>query len=608
VPDAQRELVDRVMGRLLAMVETPTGYDAWPPGWKVIDDENDNAFATLDRERRPQRAPLIRVHRGLIENVAEMNEHRLAFVLGHELAHLTQNHVGQDQGKTELAAEAFSREQEIEADTVGMEFTLRAGFSYREALGAPRRFRELGHDYTSFEGIAFGHPSWVERIALLEADETQARLWQATSAFETGVFFLQAEQYLHAEICFDRLTREFPRCHEAWVNLGYARLMQYCDALEPDDLRDYGVGPLVVGGFYRRAGTLAPLRSGIDDDLWWDAVGALQKALTLQPDLLLAKANLALACLVHPSGRSDVAKAAEYYAQVDELLQSPEHSAELPALTRATLLANAWVGVYHADPQRGAAVLAQIDSYLSPLKASRRTLAEATRVQSAIDYTRAVSLASDRGTDASQKRRALELLEGYLAAGSSTSSWWTIAYDRYASLAKDLSSTPKSISQLVNAAERTWRPVTGTVSVAGTFVGLGESTRDQLESLGEPATVQPIAGGANLKRYDFPAHGLSVIAARRVVAIVLDQAGAAPVRLQRRGLAAESADLRIGMPRADLEQLLGDSWVSSSTAIIDERIRHQFYDQVGVAVRYREGSVSEIILVVPPRAGEKVAE
>src|SRR4029077_19423063 len=98
---------------------------------------------------------------------------------------------------------------------------------------------------------------------------------------------------------------------EAWANLGYARLMRYCDSLDARDLRDFGVGPLVTGGFYNRPGWLegrAGRLRGVNEKLWKDAVTAFEKALGLNPDLVLARANLGMAYLVCPDGR-DVKKA-----------------------------------------------------------------------------------------------------------------------------------------------------------------------------------------------------------------------------------------------------------------------------------------------------------
>jgi hypothetical protein len=121
------------------------------------------------------------------------------------------------------------------------------------------------------------HPSWTDRLTLL--DKEQAQLWQAMSAFENGVFFLLVEQYPSAESCFRQVTREFPQCHEAWTNLGDSLLMQYCDKLQADDVRQFNVGQLAVGAFYNRSESLEGMVRGPDKRLWNEAVAALGKIL-----------------------------------------------------------------------------------------------------------------------------------------------------------------------------------------------------------------------------------------------------------------------------------------------------------------------------------------
>jgi tetratricopeptide (TPR) repeat protein len=156
------------------------------------------------------------------------------------------------------------------------------------------------------------------------------------SAFDNGVVFLAIEQYATAEACFDRVTREFPNSSEAWANLGFAALMQYCDKLDAKDLRQYGIGPFLTAGFYRRAKPTAVL--GRDQKLWIKEVNALHRALEIEPDLTLAKANLGLAFLVRPAGTDlgeatrllqEAAKEADKAAGTAKRLEPTEHAAIL---------------------------------------------------------------------------------------------------------------------------------------------------------------------------------------------------------------------------------------------------------------------------------------
>jgi len=68
--------------------------------------------------------------------------------------------------------------------------------------------------------------------------------------------FLMVEQYALAEDCFERVVKEFPDSHEAWVNLGNACLMRYFDKFDVDEIKCVGVGQVMTPGFI-----CAPTRS-----------------------------------------------------------------------------------------------------------------------------------------------------------------------------------------------------------------------------------------------------------------------------------------------------------------------------------------------------------
>src|SRR5262249_42544661 len=145
-------------------------------------------------------------------------EDRLAFMLGHELSHILLGHVkAPARGETRLVKNAFTRQQEIDADIMGMELALKAGYSLKRGRSSIERMMKLGLNYSSFEGLAVDHPSWKDRLSHLDREQT--RLWRSMSAFENGFFFLGAEQYAAAEQCFAAVTREFPESYEAWANL-----------------------------------------------------------------------------------------------------------------------------------------------------------------------------------------------------------------------------------------------------------------------------------------------------------------------------------------------------------------------------------------------------
>ncbi len=154
-------------------------------------DQPPNAFQTVDRAGRPIlgfNAPLIALAR---------NADELAFVVGHEAAHHILGHIPQREQAAmsgallgtilataqglpepeiaragrigaELGARRFSRDFELQADALGTEIALRAGF---DAVRGSAFFDRLPDPGNRFLGT---HPANAERKALVRA--VQARL------------------------------------------------------------------------------------------------------------------------------------------------------------------------------------------------------------------------------------------------------------------------------------------------------------------------------------------------------------------------------------------------------------------------------------------------
>jgi hypothetical protein len=344
---AHKALVEKVANRLLPHLQRAEGYKTCPPRFLVLEEPAINAFAWAladPVDDGVKRAAFVAITTANMDQVIRLPkdpdpdgaEDRLAFMLGHELSHIFLGHVkAPARGQTNLAKNAFTRQQEIDADVIGMELALKAGYSLKRGRSSIERLMKLGLEYSSFEGLAVDHPSWKDRLSHL--DRKHARLWRAMSAFENGFFFLVAEQYAAAEQCFAAVTREFPDSHEAWANLGYARLIQYCDGLDTDDMRRYDLGMIAVGGFYQCPGTLEEKLRGRDEKLWQAAEAVLRKALDLKRDLALAHANLGVAFLVHYSGTRDLENATK---DLNEAIVQLQADKELKPWMRASVFIN----------------------------------------------------------------------------------------------------------------------------------------------------------------------------------------------------------------------------------------------------------------------------
>ncbi|GBD43393.1 Beta-barrel assembly-enhancing protease [bacterium HR40] len=156
----------------------------WPWEFRVFEDDDPNAFALPGGK--------VGVHTGLFK-VAK-NDAQLAAVLAHEIAHAVARHgvermsremllslgvagLGAAVGDERVAAGAgvaatllislpFSREQEAEADEIGLLYMARAGYDPREALRLWENFAAFGSG-PSIEFLST-HPSYGSRIARLQ--------------------------------------------------------------------------------------------------------------------------------------------------------------------------------------------------------------------------------------------------------------------------------------------------------------------------------------------------------------------------------------------------------------------------------------------------------
>jgi len=588
IGDADRALAQQVFEQLLAITPASTNM-TWPPKLELVDKEDINAFAAMWR-KNDEEYPVVVCNAGLIKKAVEGNADRLAYVLGHELAHHLLGHTKTPNIDTEFERATFNRAQEIEADRKGMELALRANYSYRGSLSALRKMIDLGLNYSSFEGLAADHPSWFDRIALLDKD--QAGLWRSMSAFDNGVYFLLVQNYALAERAFRQVTKDFPGSHEAWANLGYALLMQYADSLDTEDLRRFDVGQIVVGGFYRRPQSLESKLRGINEELWWDAVGALREAIRLKPDFSLPKANLGIAYLFRPAGK-DPGKAAQLLEEASQLAANDSGLDPLSKLAEQLNLAVALEA--GGDVNKAAAILAQVETSLKP--ASPVDLAAASSISGALTYNRALLLAESR--DSERQRLAIGELETYLRRTRPSLAWWPLAYQRYSSLCKQFGTEPKSQSNLLSDAIVRFRPVAA-LELSPEPLALGERLADARKKLGMAKPSVPLIRGTNLVQIDYHDRGIKLIGTDEVLAIVIsgDHAPTIPVRAM--GLGTKSVELKVGMTIADLDRVMGDTDYDFRQ-LIDPNLNYRFYSDLGIAMLIQGGKAIELVIGQVPK-------
>jgi predicted Zn-dependent protease len=593
--DPNLQLLEDVWQKVLAVVPAPPALP-WPPKLHVLNEQDaralkaltgeelagaPNAFATICADRRVPfcGGPVVCVNEALLEKVVEGNPNRLAFILGHELSHLTLGHVKTNaKAPTGLLQVVFTREKELAADKEGIKVALEAGYSLHEGLGAGRRLIEIGLEYPPLWPV--DHPSWTQRLALL--DKERSGLWRQMGAFNNGVVFLNVEQYASAARCFEAVIKEFPDCYEAQADLGYARLMEYCDLLTEDDIRAFNIGQIMIGGFYARPDTLIEKGRGKNKDLWEQAVSALQEALRLKPDLALAKANLGIAYLIHPDNQ-DLEAAGRYLQEAEALTR---RSAK--PVTRAFVLVNLAV----AQLASGKTDLSQRSLDLAVSLAGDRPA-----VRSTVSYNRAMAQLRQGGPVA--KRSATTSLANFLQETSPASVWWKLGFDQFSQLCSEQKLSCITREQALASVESPFRSIPS-VNSGGKNIQLGDSMNQVERQLGETTAV-PVVRGSNLKRLYYPSRGLEIIGDNEVLAISLRGRTAPALELQHSGTGGGKVAVRVGMTDRSFSQVLGSRFETTTT--FSAATPYRFYPTVGLAARVAQGVVTELLVVIVPRRG-----
>ena len=151
--------------------------------FNVLEDRQVNAFCLPGGK--------VAVFTGLLHVV--QNDDQLAAVLGHEVAHALAHHTSerlarqQREGGGLLAAlrdRKFDREQESEADHIGVFLMTFAGYDPREAVAFWERMKRLSEQQGRVPEILSDHPSDEHRIRQLE--EWVPKAEAAKKAYDEG--------------------------------------------------------------------------------------------------------------------------------------------------------------------------------------------------------------------------------------------------------------------------------------------------------------------------------------------------------------------------------------------------------------------------------------
>lgn len=592
--EKEKELLATVSKRLLDKMAPVPGYQ-WPPKIDVVASKELNAWTwaeenTVFPELKPK--AFIVVTTPWMRKIVRGEEDVLALTVGHELGHIHYRHtITKKPGDTKLVQTFYQREREYEADDFGVDLLLKAGYSLRKAIRGDTRIKVYTKRHAPLDTITDDHAGWNDRYMRMLRDP---KYWRAMNDFDNGVAFLTAEQYHAAMRCFDRVRKEFPASYEAWVNYGYAILMLYCDKLDEKDIVKMDVGHVVCGGFYRRAASLTPpnIERYPDEKLWNEAVGAFGEALRIKPDLALAKANLALAYLLHPEAKQ-VGEARRLYQEAIEIVRD---DATLDPVARAMLLINLGVTQLAAEQrEEGLKLLEEGMTLAKTLK-----VRESQPLTEAVLYNRALAKSGSSKPD--DRKQAVAIYEEYLVKSDPLSAWWPVAYAKYKDLCKDVGGAARAQEDLQKGRKPELRKQTTLVLNGGKEVSVSELMADVLPRFSKPKTT-PIAGV--FTQYVFEKENFELLASDRVIAIILRSPEAPEVALHPMGLSTEvSFKLKVGMDSKDVDAMLPDPNDYFHCELTEKKKFYLYYRNLGIAIRYDKhptGKITELILAEIPR-------
>jgi Zn-dependent protease with chaperone function len=145
------QLFQKVMNRLmktdLFVREYPSKF-VYPPKTfiKPKSLKELNAYATASKaygaivdDKTGKIQPAVMITEGYLKVIVKGDENSLGVIMGHELAHLTKEHVVNRPGETGLLMLSFSRDHEIEADLDGVRYAVAAGYPYKAGFASAIR-------------------------------------------------------------------------------------------------------------------------------------------------------------------------------------------------------------------------------------------------------------------------------------------------------------------------------------------------------------------------------------------------------------------------------------------------------------------------------------
>lgn len=588
--DALTREVAGVSKRLLSVMEKVPADLRWPPVFEIEESNQVNAFAGVIGHQ-----PKVVIHTA-ISDITQGKPDRLAYIIAHELIHIVNGHCKPTDASVGTQIYSFTAADEDVADLEGLKLLLKAGYSYQEAVNTFKIMREKLGDYSPLEAQSAGHPSWTQRLE--HADSSQAKLWRSMSAFSTGVTLLTVQNYDAAIVCFDKVITAFPACFEAYSNVGYANLMQYCDLFELEDVVSFNIGQLVTGGFYRRPVSLEKSIRGVNPELWWKAIANFRQALVIKQNLALVKSYLGIAYFLDPEKLS-LDQSERYFT---EALKSVEKDATLDPSLKACVYLNA--GAIEIAKNQYASAATKIETarlYRNRFKTDTPALAFGNGEYGDTGYTLQIDYALDFNVVLSEFKKtgkltseSVTVLMKYLRNTNPASIWWKLAYQVYQENSVKEGRTFFTTQQIINEIQQVRNPVRS-ILVDGFSIYLSQPTDEVLKQFAGYDKV-PVVEDRKIFKYLFPNNHFEILAGKEVLGISIK----APDPLMKLGSdAGVMQDIQTGMPFETIRNRLGGMDMSY-LVIPDALTKYYFYNDIGMAFGVTGSLITEILIIQKP--------
>lgn len=204
----------------------------------IVPDEDPNAYATAYDTGKDGEKPqaLVALHQGMIDLV-KGDKRMIRAIFAHEVAHLSMGHCRRARFIGADFENAWTRQQELEADSYGLQLMLRLGYPKKDMIDMLLMLDGIdGREGGWLPRLTGTHPDPKSRAAELSDNP---RVLRAMVQFDAGLAFMDCRSFGRAGDLFAEAIGMEPNFEEAYINLAQARLMDYWENLGQNIVNTY---------------------------------------------------------------------------------------------------------------------------------------------------------------------------------------------------------------------------------------------------------------------------------------------------------------------------------------------------------------------------------